>query len=250
LTIELVIVHCPLAIEMPSLLDLLLVAFLTVVLPLVDTVFFWPATRRRTRADPSGAKKRLWLSAIVQPWAAVAIVAALWAANGRSWWDFGFPVPQGWRLWVAIVLCLLVAAYYAVAVIAVRRSSEMMANLRQQAEPIADLMPHTRSEMYWFGGVSLTAGFCEEFQYRGYFVWTLSAWLGWWGAAALSVLLFAGGHAYQGWNGVIRTGILGAGYTLTVAALDSLWPAIVLHALWDLGAGLLAWLALREPITN
>ncbi|MCI0376926.1 MAG: CPBP family intramembrane metalloprotease [Gemmataceae bacterium] len=45
--------------------------------------------------------------------------------------------------------------------------------------------------MYWFGGVSLTAGFCEEFLFRGYFIWVFAPWLGWWGAAALSVLIFA-----------------------------------------------------------
>ena len=85
--------------------------------------------------------------------------------------------------------------------------------------------------MYWFGGVSLTAGFCEEFLFRGYFIWALAPWLGWWGAAALSLLIFASGHAYQGWNGALRTGIVGAIFTLVVAIFGSLWPAIALHAL-------------------
>jgi len=31
-----------------------------------------------------------------------------------------------------------------------------------------------------------------------------------------------------------------------VATFDSLWPAIVLHAVMDLAAGVMAWLALRE----
>ncbi len=94
--------------------------------------------------------------------------------------------------------------------------------------------------------MSLTAGFCEEFLYRGYFIWVFAPWLGWWGAAALSLLFFAIGHLYQGWNGVLRTGIVGAIFTLVVAIFDSLWPAIALHALLDLGQGMIAWLALRE----
>jgi membrane protease YdiL (CAAX protease family) len=97
--------------------------------------------------------------------------------------------------------------------------------------------------------VSLTAGFCEEFLFRGYFIWVFAPWLGWWGAAALSVLIFAILHAYQGWNGVLRTGIVGAVFTLVVAIFNSLWPAIALHALMDLGAGMMAWLALREGQT-
>ena len=101
-----------------------------------------------------------------------------------------------------------------------------------------------------FGGVSLTAGFCEEFLYRGYFIWVLAPWLGWWGAAALSVACFAAGHAYQGWNGVLRTGIVAVFFTLVVATFDSLWPAIALHALVDLAGGLAAWLAAQDAFAN
>ena len=82
--------------------------------------------------------------------------------------------------------------------------------------------------------------------YRGYFIWVFSPWVGWSGAAALSLSLFAIGHVYQGWNGVLRTGIVGAFFTLVVAISGSLWPAIALHALIDLGSGVMAWLALRE----
>ena len=96
------------------------------------------------------------------------------------------------------------------------------------------VLPHTRADLYWFGGVSLTAGFCEEFLFRGYFIWALARWLGWCGAATLSAVFFALWHAYQGWNGVLRTGIFGAFFTLVMAVFHSLWPAIALHASWIL----------------
>jgi membrane protease YdiL (CAAX protease family) len=94
--------------------------------------------------------------------------------------------------------------------------------------------------------VSLTAGCCEEFLFRGYFIRALAPWLGWWGAATLSLLIFASGHAYQGWNGALRTGIVGAIFTLVVAIFGSLRPAIALRALIDLSNGMFAWLAPRE----
>ena len=75
----------------------------------------------------------------------------------------------------------------------------------------------------------------------------LAPWLGWWGAAGVSLAGFAAGHAYQGWRGVLQTGVVGAVYTLFVAVFESLWPAIVLHAVMDFAAGVMAWLALREP---
>ena len=118
--------------------------------------------------------------------------------------------------------------------------------MRGQLGKLAAFLPHTRPELSSFVGVSLTAGFCEEFLFRGYFVWALGPWLGWWGAAALSVPFFAALHAYQGGAGAIRTGVVGLLLTLVVATFDSLFPAIALHALVDVGTGVIAWLALRE----
>lgn len=227
-------------------LDLLYVALFAVAFPLWDYLVLWPAFRRQSEVDPVRARTRLWTLAIGYGWPLVAVGAALWVANDRSWTSFGFSVPDGWRLWTSIALFLLAAAYYAYAVATLARSSDARAGVRQQIGEIAAVLPHTRKELVWFGGVSLTAGFCEEFLYRGYFVWVFSPWLGWWGAAALSLSFFAVGHAYQGWNGVLRTGIVGAFLTLVVAILGSLWPAIALHALIDLSSGMFAWLALRE----
>jgi len=231
---------------MTTLPDLLFVALFAVVLPLWDCLVFWPAFHRHSQTDPARARMRLWKKAIVGAWALTALGMAIWIANERSWTSFGFAAPGGWRMWTSLALVLLVAAYYAAAVVTVARSTEAQAKLRQQIGGLGSFMPHTRKELLWFIGVSLTAGFCEEFLFRGYFIWALSTWLGWWGAAALSLLVFAGAHAFQGWSAALRTGIAGAIYTLVVALFDSLWPAIALHALVDLGAGAMAWLVLRD----
>lgn len=226
--------------------DLLYVALFAVAGPLSDYFVFWPAFRRLSHADPAWARRWLWASAIANPWTLVAFGAAIWMASGRSWTTFGFTAPGGWRSWTSIALFLLLAAYFASAVATLARSAEARASLRQQIGALTAVVPRTRTELYWFGAVSLTAGFCEEFLFRGYFIWALAPWLGWWGAAALSVLIFASGHAYQGWSGAVRTGFVGALFTLVVAMSGSLWPAIALHALLDLGQGVIAWLALRE----
>lgn len=231
---------------MTTIPDLLYVALFAVFLPLIDYSVFWPAYRRLSEADPAWARRWLCASAIAQPWTIVAFGAALWMASQRSWASLGFTVPDGWRWWAAVILTALLMAWLAAGVATVARSPEARASLRRQSGSFASVLPHTRTELYWFGGVSLTAGFCEEFLFRGYFIWALAPWLGWWGAAALSLAIFAFGHAYQGWSGVLRTGIVGGLFTLVVAILDSLWPAIVLHALLDLGQGTMAWLALRE----
>jgi membrane protease YdiL (CAAX protease family) len=94
--------------------------------------------------------------------------------------------------------------------------------------------------------VSLSAGVCEEFIFRGYLIWAFQPMFGLWGAAVFSVVVFAAAHAYQGAKGVLSTGVVGSLFTLVVLVFGSLLPAMVLHALVDIGGGLVAWLALRK----
>jgi membrane protease YdiL (CAAX protease family) len=233
---------------LPALPDLLYVALFAVALPLWDYFVYWPKVRRQPQAEATRARMRLWRGAIISAWAVVAVGVAIWIANDRSWASLGFTIPGGWKLYASIALVLLVAAYFAAAVMTVARSTEARAGLRSQLGALTDLLPHTRSEMVWFGAVSLTAGFCEEFLFRGYLIWALTPWFGWWGAATVSLVIFALGHlaVYQGWHGVVRTGISGAIYTLVVAIFGSLWPAIAMHAILDVGNGAFAWLTIRE----
>jgi uncharacterized protein len=235
---------------MPTLTDLLYVAMFAVALPLLDYFVFLPSFRRRLQADPARARRRLYAEGIAGPWALVVAGAALWLFHDRSWISLGFSVPDGWRLWVPVALALLLVVYTVYAAAALVRDAEARASVRQQAGGFVGMLPHTRADLYGFVGVSLTAGFCEEFLFRGYFIWALAPWLGWWGAAALSLPLFACAHAYQGWSGVVRVGVVGAFFTLVVAISGSLWPAIVLHALIDLSSGVITWLALSESGTT
>jgi uncharacterized protein len=231
---------------MTTLPDLIFVAVFAVAGPLTDYLVFWPAFQRLSQADPVWARKWLWKSGIGHLWLMVAIGSALWLASGRSWADFGFTLPAGRGLWISLALFLLLAAYNLSAIASLARNAEVRAGLRQQFQGVEAVLPRTRDELCWFGGLSLTAGFCEEFLYRGFFIVALAPWLGWWGAAALSLALFAVAHLYQGWGGVLKTGIVGILFTAAVAISGSLWPAIAMHALIDLGAGVMAWLALRE----
>ena len=219
---------------------------------MIDYAVFWPAFRRASEADPARARTWLWAWAILAAWPVVGIGAWLWQPNDRSWAMLGFSTPDGWRLWASVALLLLLAAYLAYAAAALATSSDARESVRRQFESFTDVLPHTRKELSWFGAVALTAGFCEEFLFRGYFIWALAPWLCWWGAAGLSVVIFAVGHAYQGRQGIFRTGAVGALFTLVVAVFDSLWPAIAMHALLDLGQGTMAWLALsgREPVAG
>lgn len=178
-------------------------------------------------------------------WTLTAVGVALWVVKGRDWAALRLVPPQGWRLWAAIGLVLALAIVQSRPVIRIGRSASQK-RIKIGSAHAAMLSPHTRPELLWWIALSLSAGFCEEFVFRGYLIWVFQPWLGLWGASALSVVVFALAHAYQGGKGILATGAIGLFLTLVVLGFGSLWPAIVLHALIDIAQGLLAWVVLRR----
>jgi membrane protease YdiL (CAAX protease family) len=92
-----------------------------------------------------------------------------------------------------------------------------------------------------FGFIVLawTGAFSEELFFRGHFLNTLRNLLGGSRTALIvagvaTVVLFAAGHGYQGWAGIIDTGFYG-GLTLTLLYVwrRRLTACIVAHALWN-----------------
>ncbi len=226
--------------------DVLYVALVTIAL-LLDHFVLWRTFLRRSRDDPGRARVRLWSAWMTMSWTLVAAGVVLWSFESRAWGSLGLVVPRGWWLVGAIGLASTLVIMYARTVARVARiPRSRRTRLQNQFGELAAVLPHTRSELRWFVALSLTAGFCEEFLFRGYLIWAFRPLLGLWGAAALSVVVFAAAHAYQGPKGVLSTGILGGLFTLVVLLFGSLLPAIALHALVDIGQGLVAWLVFRD----
>jgi membrane protease YdiL (CAAX protease family) len=177
-------------------------------------------------------------------WTLVAAGVALWLFEARPFGALRLTTPHGWRLWSAIGLVLALAITYARTVVRIARSTRPR-RIKMANAHVERLAPHTRSESWWWVALSLSAGFCEEFVFRGYLIWAFQPVFGLWGAAAFSVVVFAAAHAYQGAKGFVATGVVGSLLTLVVLVFGSLWPAMALHALIDIAQGLIAWLALR-----
>jgi membrane protease YdiL (CAAX protease family) len=109
------------------------------------------------------------------------------------------------------------------------------------------LLPETPSEKLLFGLLSLAAGMGEELAYRGFAIPALTVVTGSeWTGALLSSVAFGFLHGYQGWLGILRTGIMGFILAGSFILSGSLWPAIVAHALLDLVSGLLLGRTLLE----
>lgn len=224
--------------------DLLYLALIAILL-LLDYFVLWPTFLRRSQADPGRARTWLWSSWMIMLWTLVAAGVVVWLIEARALKSLRLITPHGWRLWGAIGLVLALAMTYGRTVLRIARSKRPT-RIKLANPHVEQLAPHTRSELGWWVALSLSAGFCEEFIFRGYLIFAFRPMLGLWGAAMFSVVVFAAGHAYQGARGVLVTGIVGSLLTLVVLILGSLLPAMALHALADIGQGVVAWVAFRK----
>jgi membrane protease YdiL (CAAX protease family) len=226
-------------------LDWLYLALITVGL-VANPIIFLPMFRRRSAADPRKAVRWLWFMGLYSAWIFTVVGIFLWAYEGRAWREVGLSVPEGWRLWGGLGVVLIVALVYARDVVGSVRARAKIREQLQDLGTLAAMTPRTRSEFQLWVVVSLTAGVWEEFLFRGYFIWVFHHWLGWSVAAAASLLVFALAHSYAGTKGVLKSAFGGVLFTAVVALCGSLLPAMVIHALFDVGTGYLAWLAFRE----
>jgi len=111
--------------------------------------------------------------------------------------------------------------------------SELMRKLAER------LLPTSGLEYAPYCALSLTAGVCEEFLYRGFAMSALSrAGVATWMVVVITSVLFGLAHAYQGKSGIIGTSLMG--FVLAGGRLwtESLIPAMVWHSAVDIAAGI------------
>jgi len=232
---------------MPALLDIAFVILLAVAWPIYERYVDWPRFMRWLDRIPARARIREFGLTLAQQWILTGIAAFIWLHAGRSWADIGMRAVVGWRLWGSgvLALALLVLHLQQVRALAKNEKGRLAARNSKSIRSLEAILPHTDTELRWFLFVSITAGFCEEFLFRGYLINVLAPLLTWWGAAALAIIPFGLLHGYQGRSGIIKTAIVGAFMTLIVAATRSLLPAMVVHAIIDIGGGLVTYTILK-----
>jgi len=99
-------------------------------------------------------------------------------------------------------------------------------------EVAKNILPRTKKEKRQYVILSFSSGICEELIYRGFMVFLLqSVFLE---APIFIIVLITGvlfglGHLYQGWQGVIQTGVVGAIFVCLLLVTNSLIPVMALH---------------------
>lgn len=119
----------------------------------------------------------------------------------------------------------------------------------ERADVVANLaqLDPTPLGMLGFMGLALLGALAEELFFRGIFLSSVAALFGGgrWataGAVVATTALFALSHGYQGWAGVIDTGLYGGlALSLLYVWRRSLIAPIIAHVGWNLVAGTWLW---------
>lgn len=183
-------------------------------------------------------KTALYFSAVVSQWMLAAIGALVVFFAWPDGLTVGLAAVSGSRFlkWTVVLVLVSVAGLGLVLYL------ERHGLWPEEPEMVRVLMPQTSRERWWaLLGMAPTAGLCEEFLYRGFLLAEASAWFhsaGW--GVAVSSAAFGLAHSYQGLNGMVRAGLLGALLAWPVVQTGSLYPSMTAHFLIDAVA--LLWL--------
>lgn len=155
-------------------------------------------------------------------------VNARWKSASDVWRDIGI----GMCVWIAM---LIVAA---ILTLPFRSAGN------EGAKVVTQLVPHVLLELPVWAVLTATAGFCEEFVFRGYLLeqfrrMTGSATAG----IAIQAVIFGLAHGYQGW--VHMAAIVGIGLVLGGVAWGrkSLAPGMFAHGWMDFSSGVGIYIA-------
>ena len=202
----------------------------------------------RLRSDPD-ARRSFYVRLLILEWGLAVLALVVWLATpGVDAGQVGLRWPQQWPGPVTGLVVLLVLAFVVVSTRAlrggvllevaepVRRSGE-----GRHSEPAGHatlaLLPRTAGERRLFTAVGVTAGVCEEWLYRGFFLAVVAALAGGLPTGVLVViaaLAFGLAHAYQGKAGVLTTGLVGGVMAALYLETGSLLLPVLLHAAIDL----------------
>ncbi len=108
------------------------------------------------------------------------------------------------------------------------------------ASSVSALLPQNPLEVVLWIATSLSAGFCEEVAFRGYFQKQFEAMTGSSVAGVtLQAILFGIAHGYQGLQAIVMIILFGLLFGILALWRKSLRPGMILHAWTDIYAGYL-----------
>lgn len=216
-------------------------------LVLADPFFGAFKYREMEAAVESGApeaRSRFYQAILLVEWWWVAVTAVSLYLTNKAPADIGLRPLTNYADIVKVALPLFAVGLAA---------SHAVAAIVPKAQRLSLLIPVTRRERLLWTATALTAGICEEILFRGLlplYVTTLLPSLPWWTVLGLSSAAFGWAHLYQGWKGMLTSGIMGLLLGALYRATGSLYLPIAVHVLIDLNLLGTSWLQNRQTGAN
>ena len=201
----------------------------------------------RMRTD-ARARRSFYLRLLVLEWGLSGLVGlVVLTAPDVGAAQLGLRWPQAWPGWITGMACAALVAFVVVSTRALRSGalaavpSGPRPGEGRHSEPAVQstvaLLPRSGAERRLFGLVGVTAGVCEEWLYRAFFLAVLAAVVPGLPAGLLvaaGAVAFGVAHAYQGIGGMLLTGVLGGVFAALYLQTGSLLLPVLLHAAVDL----------------
>lgn len=195
-------------------------------------------------ADNPNNRVKLYQSTMLHLWLPTLLVGAIIYSGPITLADIGLKFSPSLLGLSVLTISIIVCAYLLYSLKAVKTfDHKQIEQTKAQLNHVKWFMPHNKQQTKWMVyGVSPTAGICEEILFRGFLLFQLSLYMNEIYAVIISSIAFGLGHIYQGWQHVIRTGIVGAIFAGIYIVSDSLLAPILLHTIMDAYGGQLAYL--------
>jgi len=216
---------------------------------------FTASERVTARASRPHGRLILYVGSIVVDWAIVGyiwlglkrrdvrlrdVIGGKWRSADEAMTDFAIAV----GFWISSSVILAALKFgLRLATLDMGKSMEQLGELKKT---LGFIVPDGPVEILAFVALTMTAGFCEEVIYRGYFQQQLRAWTN---NLALAIvaqgILFGASHGYQGWRFMVLIAVYGCLFGILAAWRKSLRPGMMAHAWQDLFSGIVLKVAMR-----
>lgn len=217
----------------------LLAVYVIVAEPLLGLSWFRSA-RQRMQAGDARAKVRLYRTIFMSLSFSTAAIGWLCLSGAISPARLGLGAPRSW--WLSAGLAVALGGLLLWSGI---RLQPKAAKIREKIMGAAALLlPDTPEERGWLAAISVGAGISEELLFRGFLFYYLGLWfphINRLECALLTSLIFGMGHLYQGWKGIVSTGIVGMVMAGLYVLTGNLVVPMTVHATTDLRALLIFW---------
>jgi len=211
---------------------------LLVVLLSFALVLLWTSAFSFADFDPlSGQHTRAFLKFcfIVAAFLWVCFAIALVGIRRKGSIRWQELVGARWNRWPSVLgnMGIALATLVAMGVIG-NLSNTVLGRLHQDSAAFRALVAQNLVEALAFMVPAFSAGFVEEFVFRGYLQRQFQALCGnTVVAAVLQVMVFSLGHYYQGWIRLVPVVLIGALLTVVALRRKSLVPGMIAHGLGD-----------------